>query len=106
MIKNIENINELNEVLTNNKNVFVKIFTTWCGPCKMLKPEIEKITDEFKDVIFVEVDSDKIKEVGTKYKIYSVPTAIYFSNNNEVERFVGFRTSENIADFINECNQR
>lgn len=47
-----------------SKLVMVDFYATWCGPCKVIAPKIEKMSQEFKDVVFMKVDVDK-NEVST-----------------------------------------
>lgn len=92
MIKHIGVDNFEDEVIKNKKIVVVDFFATWCGPCNMLSPILEKISEERDDFEIVKVDIDKNKELAYKYEIMAVPTLLFFKNGqvaNEVEGAIG-----------------
>ena len=90
-----------NKVRTSDKVVVMDFFATWCGPCKMLTPIFESLSQEMgEEVDFAKVDIDRSLEVAQEYKIVSVPTMIIFKNGKEVQRIVGFVTKEQIKSKI------
>lgn len=82
--------------------VLVDFYATWCGPCKMLSPVFESVSEEIKDTKFIKVDVDKFEELCRNYKVMSVPTLILFENGKEVKRKIGFIPKEQLIKFINE----
>lgn len=83
---------EFNEVLKNHEVVFVDFFATWCGPCKMLGPEIEKLADEMKGKAPVlKIDVDKEQALAFQYQIQSIPTILIFKNGQVIDRTMGFQ---------------
>ncbi len=90
-----ENFNEL----TKNKAI-VDFYATWCGPCKMLSPIFEELSNEISNVDFIKVDVDKHEDLCKEYKVMSIPTLIIFENNKEIKRFVGFIPKEKLKEFI------
>lgn len=90
-----------NKVRTSDKVVVMDFFATWCGPCKMLTPIFESLSQEMGDEVdFAKVDIDRSLEVAQEYKIVSVPTMIIFKNGKEVQRIVGFAPKEQIKSKI------
>lgn len=90
-----------NKVRTSDKVVVMDFFATWCGPCKMLTPIFESLSQEMGDEVdFAKVDIDRSLEVAQEYKIVSVPTMIIFKNGKEVQRIVGFLPKEQIKSKI------
>ncbi|WP_026255117.1 thioredoxin [Terrisporobacter glycolicus] len=90
-----------NKVRTSDKLVVMDFFATWCGPCKMLAPIFESLSDEMSDKVdFAKIDIDRSLEVVEEYKIVSVPTMIMFKNGKEVQRIVGFVPKEQIKSKI------
>ena len=81
------------EVLQSKGVVIVDFFGTWCMPCKMMAPILEKIADE-KNITLAKVDIDENDELVREYNIMAVPTIKIFKDGKEVETFVGM-TSEN-----------
>lgn len=85
----------------SNIPVIVKFFATWCGPCKMIAPVFEKLSQEFeKQVKFIEIDVDNCDKISDDYCVSSVPTFIIFKNNEEFNRTSGALGYEQLENFI------
>ncbi|MFW2487845.1 thioredoxin [Clostridium chromiireducens] len=95
----IINSNEFVEKVENTKGVVVvDFFATWCGPCKMLGPVFEGVSNEMVDKAeFFKVDIDKSSRIAQKYGIAAVPTMIIFKDGVPVENLAGFMPRENIS---------
>lgn len=101
MTKLVNNSQFYNKIRTSDKLVVMDFFATWCGPCKMLAPIFESLSNEMSDKVdFAQVDIDRSLEVVEEYKIVSVPTMIIFKNGKEVQRIVGFVPKEQIKSKI------
>lgn len=88
------------KVLKNKKFVIVDFFANWCGPCKMLMPVLEEIDQEFDQVDIVKVNIDQDEELAKKFGVLSIPTLIFFSNGEEVEKTIGYRQKSQIEEII------
>ena len=88
------------EVLNSDKIVLADFNAQWCGPCKMLKPIIDSIADERKDVKVVSIDIDEEDELAEKYEVFSIPCVVVFKNGEEVKRSVGFKPKQDILNLI------
>lgn len=81
--------------------VFVKFFATWCGPCKMMTPVLDKIYEDFDgQVKFLEVDVDNCENLSNDYFVSSVPTFIIFKNGEEFDRISGACTYTQMESFV------
>ena len=100
MIKHINADTFEKDVLENNKLVLVDFFATWCGPCQMLAPVLEKISNERNDVVIAKVDIDENMKTAIKYGIDVVPTLKIFKNGNIVNSREGFRSEKELIDEI------
>ena len=83
----LEHLNKANfneKTNSQDKIVVVDFFATWCGPCKMLAPVIEKAADELTNVQFYKVDIDEEMELANQYKIMTVPTLLFFKDGKLV----------------------
>ncbi len=90
-----ESFNE--KVRTANETVLVDFFATWCGPCKMIAPSVERLAAEYAGKLSVyKLDVDEEPEVAAEYKVMSIPTLIYYRNGEEVGRVRGAQSYEEL----------
>ena len=88
--------NENFEDLIKEK-VLVDFYANWCGPCKMIAPELERVESSIK---VVKVDVDNFEKLAKEYGVMSIPTLILFENGKEVKRNIGFMDKDRIQKFI------
>jgi len=82
-------------VLQNDKPTVVDFWATWCGPCRLVAPEIDKLAAKYAgSVDVVKVDVDANPETAMKYGIMSIPTVAYFKLGQPPRAAVGFRPLE------------
>ncbi len=77
------------EVLQSEIPVLVDFWAPWCGPCKMMGPIIDEVSEEVKDVKFCKLNTDEAGEIAAKYKVMSIPTLMLFKNGEKVKTSVG-----------------
>ena len=83
-----ENFKE--KVVEAKGTVLVDFFATWCGPCKMIAPAVEQLSEEYAGKAAVyKVDVDETQDIGLEYSIMSIPTLVFFKDGQEVERIRG-----------------
>lgn len=80
--------------------VLVDCFAEWCGPCKMLSPIIDELAGEIEDCTFYKLNVDGAMQVPAQYGIMSIPTLLLFENGELVKKSVGFKTKEELKEFI------
>lgn len=87
--------------ITSKGVVLVDFWATWCGPCKMMAPNVEEIATEYKGkVTFGKVDVDECQELATRFGIMSIPTLIVFKDGEKKEVLVGYRLKMQIAQVL------
>ena len=83
------NKQEFDELIKNDK-VLVDFFATWCGPCKMIGPNIEKLAEENADATVIKIAVDKHPEIAAEYGVQTIPTLIAFKKGQIVNQKIGF----------------
>ena len=84
-------------VLKNERPVVVDFWATWCGPCKMVAPEMEKIAAKYDgQVDVVKVDVDANPGLSRAFNIMSIPTIAFFKPGAQPQGVVGFRPMEQL----------
>ncbi len=79
-------------VINSDKPVVVDFWAAWCGPCKMVAPEMVKLAEKYDGVVdVVKVDVDANPGLSQKYGIMSIPTIAYFKPGSQPQGVVGFR---------------
>lgn len=101
MIMIINGQEEYEEIVLNNKGkVIIDFYADWCGPCKMLSPILEEISNENEDITVYKVNIEDNQELATKFMITSIPTLVLMNNGAQLNTLVGLRTKEDIlAEF-------
>ncbi len=97
---NLENFSQ--EVLKSDKPVLLDFYADWCGPCNMMAPEMEAFAEETETVKVCKLDVDEATDLAMTFGVMSIPTVILFKNGEEVDRFVGAREKDGIAEFCGE----
>ena len=102
MVNIVNESNFESEVLKSEKKVVVDFNAEWCGPCKMLAPVLDEISEVKNDVKFVSVNVDENQNLATEYNIMSIPCLVVIENGKETKRSVGLMPREEIERFIGE----
>jgi len=84
---------------TKEGRVLVDFFATWCGPCSMLSPIVERLAQAHPEVKVLKVDVDQLPEVASLFDVYSIPTLIYFENGKNVRTAVGYMPEQSLKKF-------
>ncbi len=88
-------------VLKSEVPVLVDFFAEWCGPCKMMEPVLNQVSEEISGAKIVSVDVDDAERLAIAYGISNIPCMILFKNGEEADRIIGRAQKQKIIDTIN-----
>ncbi len=93
--------NFVDEVLKSDIPVLVDFWATWCGPCMMLAPVLEKIAGKYEGKLkVVKVNVDEEAELSKNFGIMSIPTLMLFNNGEMVKKSLGYMEQPAVEKFI------
>ncbi|GFU57215.1 thioredoxin [Trichonephila clavipes] len=72
-----------------DKLVVVDFHATWCGPCKMIAPFFQELSEQNTDVVFLKVDVDEVEDVAGQYNVSSIPKFVFIKNKSQVMEMLG-----------------
>lgn len=84
-----------------NSVVLIDFFATWCGPCRMQTPILERASKKLEGVEIYKVDVDECEKSAKEFGIMSIPTLVLLKDGNEVAKNVGLLSEEELVDFVN-----
>jgi thioredoxin 1 len=80
----------------------VDFFAEWCGPCKMLAPNLKAMKDELGDLVkVIKIDVDKNPSIASQYQVRGVPTILLFKEGKQVWRQSGVLQTPQLVDVVN-----
>ena len=83
------------KISASSKPVLIDFWATWCGPCKITKPILEKLAKEYGDKVeFMPINADGSREVLEHFRVLGIPTIITLRNGKEVGRVTGVQNEE------------
>ncbi len=98
---NLTDSNFSDEVINADLPVLVDFWAVWCGPCKMIEPEIEKLASEKEGVLKIgRLNVDENRDTAIKYGISSIPTLLLFKDGQVVKKLIGAMSKDRILNEI------
>ena len=98
MIKHIETIEQFEQEIKEGL-VLVDFYADWCGPCKMLAPELEKL-DEEVEVKILKVNVDEVAMLARQFRVMSIPTLMLYKNGEQVKRESSYMPVDALKEFV------
>ena len=102
MVKHVTK-KEFEEIISGDKTVFCDFWANWCGPCRMLGPVFEEISEKYENAVFVKVNVDEEEELAIKYRITSIPNIIAFKGGEPISSSLGFVPASALEEFVKDC---
>lgn len=89
------------EVLENDKLTVIDLWAEWCGPCRMMGPVVEELSQEYAGKAVVgKLNVDENPDVPTNHNVRGIPTFLFFKNGELVDKVVGAQTKKFLQDKI------
>lgn len=105
MIKQVESVESFKQII-EEPAVLMDFFATWCGPCKMLHPVLESVSEKAEGVTVAQCDIDKFPEIASAFKVQSVPTLFFFKNGTPVAATAGYQPEPQLMQFIDQAKAK
>ena len=99
-VVNVTSENFENEVLNSEKPVLIDFWASWCGPCKMLSPIVDEVSDEIDDIKFCKVNVDEQEKLAVQFQVMSIPLLVLMKNGKIEKQSVGYISREKLLEFL------
>ena len=88
------------DVLDSDKPVVVDFWAEWCGPCKMIAPSLEEISNEMDNIQIAKVNIDENPDIAAQFGIRSIPTLMIFKDGKHADTMVGAQSKSKLLEWI------
>ncbi len=98
-------VNESNyqEIAESGKTVLLDFFAEWCGPCRMVSPLVERLSDEHPEIVVAKVNVDDEQDLAAQYGVMSIPTLVVLKDGKVAKRNVGAIPYDAIVKLVTEA---
>ena len=92
------------EVLKSDTPVVVDFWAPWCGPCRMVAPVVEELSEEYSGKVkFLKLNTDDNMNTAATYGIRSIPTLLMFKGGQPIDQIIGFRPKGDLKKVIDKA---
>lgn len=103
-VNTLTSLAEFKTALESKKLIIVDFYADWCGPCKRLAPEMEKLAEKNRETVeFYKVNVDNVPEISNLYEIQVLPTVLYFKDSVQMHKTVGANVMDICAAILKIC---
>lgn len=91
MVRDVSTLQHFNTIIAGTPNTLIVVAfkAEWCGYCKAIGPTVTNLENEHRNVVFINVDVDKNRDILSVHTVKSLPTFIFFKNGNAIHRLEG-----------------
>ena len=104
MVKYVNEKEFENEIIKKQGVYLVDFYATWCGPCQMIAPILEEISNSRAGYNIYKIDVDNNKELASKLNIDTIPTICIYKDGKLVDKQVGYKDKKQIIELIEKYN--
>ena len=99
MINHDFDVNNLNELISNGV-VLLDFYADWCGPCKMLSPELDTLVKNNSNIMVYKINVDNNPDIARSYGIMTIPTLVLYKNGELVNKHIGYFTCDDFKEWV------
>lgn len=101
-VVHLDNTNFKQEVLDAKGVVLIDFWAAWCGPCKMIGPILDELSEELDNAKITKVNVDEAQDLAGEYGIRSIPTLIIFKDGEKVDTMIGLQQKDVLKEKLEE----
>ncbi len=94
------NKDNINEALNSEKKVLLDFFASWCGPCRMLSPVVDKIAEENPDLFVGKVNVDEEPELAMQFGVSSIPVLVVMKDGKVLKQSLGAIPKQQVEELL------
>ncbi|MFA9418371.1 thioredoxin family protein [Natrinema sp. HArc-T2] len=98
-VREIEGESEFDSILESEARVLVDFYADWCGPCQMMEPTMEAVSNAI-DAPVVKVDIDAFPQIAARFNVSSIPTVIGFEQGEPAGRLIGVQDADSVQQLV------
>ena len=91
------------EELVSKGIVLLDFYADWCGPCKMLSPELDIVAEKNKNIKIYKINVDNNPDIARKYGVMSIPTLVLYKEGSLIKKTMGYMPSDDLEEWIQDA---